>query len=157
MVPTEGALAYILQFNDLETLKGIDRCQGHEDGRVWLLSARQRVATTESTWSLTMGGFRFHQSDAAVSSKYGHLSLSAVYIYAVWVLLISFPIDLNESQLQLDLVCNGKAVNVAMKLQISCSETGEWNRYLIDRIWKGESKSMSHDTLYSLSDAQHCT
>lgn len=135
MVPTEGALAYILQLNDLETLKGIDRCQDRGDGRVWLSSARG------------------HDCKHLISD-YGRLSFSPVwcscvikvwspvaclpYIYAAWVLLISFPIDLNESQLQLDLVCNGKAVNVAMKLQISCSKTGEWNRYLIDRVWKGE-------------------
>lgn len=48
-----------------------------------------------------------------------------VYHMQPGFLLMSSPIDPNESQLQLDLVYNGKAVNVAMKLQISCSETGE--------------------------------
>ncbi|KAI3373510.1 hypothetical protein L3Q82_022106 [Scortum barcoo] len=70
----------------------------------------------------------FYQSDAAqhqFSLQPCHQSMLTCPClpYTAWLLLISFPIDPNESQLQLDLVCNGKAVNVAMKLQISCSET----------------------------------
>lgn len=93
--------------------------------------------------------FSFHQSDAACCQfclqpchqEYGHLPQSARRKHEFY--RSYFPLTPNGSQLQLDLVCNGKAVNVAAKLQISCSGAGEQNRNLIDRIWKRESRHSS--------------
>lgn len=94
--------------------------------------------------------FSFRQSDASrcqfrlqpCHREYGHLpAQSARRRHAFH--RSYFPLTPNGSQLQLDLVCNGKAVNVAAKLQISCSGAGEQNRNLIDRIWKRESRHSS--------------
>lgn len=93
--------------------------------------------------------FSFHQSDAArcqfrlqpCHQECGHLPHSTRRRHGFY--RSYFPLTPNGSQLQLDLVCNGKAVNVAAKLQISCGGAGEQNRNLIDRIWKRESRHSS--------------
>lgn len=105
--------------------------------------------------------FSFHQSDAA-RCQFGlqRVIKSMVTCPSLpdagmgFTNLISHQHQMGPS-CQLDLVCNGKAVNAAVGLQITCSGAGEQNRNLIDRIWKRESRRSSESKRLRHSDVHY--